>query len=96
MRRECQRRCFTSQGMGTFACSVDDDAMTAMHAVEIADRDHGAGKRTSIDAMGTAAQNMERFSRRGSIHRISGRSWEVADIDLHIFSSREHSERGYG
>jgi hypothetical protein len=70
--------------------------MTAVHAVEIANRHHGAGKRTTINAVGTAARNMELHGRRGSVHRISGRLREIAVIDLHIFSSAEHSERGYG
>jgi len=71
-----------------------------MHTVEIADRHHGAGQRTAIDALSTAACNMELLCRRA--HRISGHLQEIAVMaimaimDLHIFPSGEHSERGYG
>jgi hypothetical protein len=83
--------------MCAFACSFDDNAMTAMHAVEIANRHHRTGERTTIDALGTAARDMELLGRGGSFHRISRRLRKIAVIDLHIFhSSAEHSERGYG
>jgi hypothetical protein len=68
-----------------------------MHTVEIADRHHGAGQRTAIDALSTAACNMESLCWRA--HRISGHLQEIAVMavmDLHIFPSGEHSERGYG
>jgi hypothetical protein len=67
-----------------------------MHTVEIADRHHGAGQRTGIDALRTAACNMELLCRHRRAHRVSGRLQEIAVMDLHIFSIWRHSERGYG
>ncbi len=70
--------------------------MTAMHAIEIANRHHGAGKRTAIDALRTAVRNMEVFFRHRLAHWMCRRIQEIAVVDLHIFSSGEHLARCYG
>jgi hypothetical protein len=60
--------------------------MTTMHPVEITDRHHGAGQRTAIDALSTAACNMELPCRHRRAHRVSGRLQEIAVMDLRMFS----------
>jgi hypothetical protein len=53
--------------------------MTAMHAIEIANRHHGAGKWPAIDTLHATARDMEGFRRDGRpAHRDSGRLQEVA------------------
>jgi hypothetical protein len=71
--------------------------MAAMHTIEIADRDHGAGERPAVDALRAAARDMEVFCGRvGPAHRNSGRLQKMMVKNVHIFSSREHLGRSYG
>jgi hypothetical protein len=59
--------------------------MTAMHAIEIANRHHGAGKWPAIDALYATARDMEGFRRDGGpAHRDSGRLQEVVVRNMYM------------
>src|SRR4030095_15633401 len=62
-------------------------AMPAMNAIEITDRHHGAGERPGVDALRTAAHNMELSCRHtGLVHRFSDRLKQSVVRNLHMFS----------
>ena len=72
MRREGQRRGLAAERLGALERGADHGAMAAMHAVEIADRHHGAVQRP-LDAMRTVAHDMKGFARRvRACHRNAG------------------------
>lgn len=71
--------------------------MTAMHAIEIANRHHGAGKRPTIDAPHATARDMEVFRRDGGpAHRDSGRLQEVAVRNVYMIFIGKLLVRNYG
>ncbi len=71
--------------------------MSAMHAIEIANRHHGAGKRPAIDALHTTAPDMKVFRRdEGPAHRDSGRLQEVAVRNVYMIFIGKLFVRSYG
>jgi hypothetical protein len=67
--------------------------MTAMHAIEIANRHHGAGKRPAIDALHATARDMEVFRRDGGLaHRDS----EVVVRNVYMIFIGKLLVRSYG
>src|SRR3974390_347479 len=63
MRIKGKRRGLAAKRLGALKGSTDDGAMSAMHAVEIADRYHGPPQRSDVDARFSVAYNMKRFRR---------------------------------
>ena len=59
MRRESQRRGLAAERLGARQGRPDHRAVAAMHAVEIADRHHGAVQRPDIDGLRAVARDME-------------------------------------
>ena len=75
MRRKGQRRGRAAQRLGALERGADHGAVTAMHAVEIADRHHGAVQRTDRDVLGAAADSVEAA---GFAHiRVIFASWRL-------------------
>jgi hypothetical protein len=71
--------------------------MTAMHAIEIANRHHGAGKRPAIDALHATACDIEVFRRDGGLdHRDSGRLQEVVVRNVCMIFIGKLLVRSYG
>src|SRR5215510_1872883 len=88
MRGEGQGRCLVAEFARARLGGLDHGAMPAMNAIEIADRHHGAGERPGVDALRTAAHNMELSCRHtGLVHRFSDRLKQKVVINLHMFSS---------
>ena len=69
MRREGQGRHLALERAGALERGADHRAVAAMHAVEIADRQHGALQRPDIERLRAVARDMERF--RGLIRLCS-------------------------
>ena len=65
VRREGQRRRLALERAGALERGADHRAVAAVHAVEIADRQHGALQRPDIERLRAVARDMERF--RGQI-----------------------------
>src|SRR3974390_1736524 len=63
MRIKGKRRGLAAERVGALKGSTDDGAMSAMHAVEIADRHQGPPQRSDVDARFAVAQNIKRFRR---------------------------------
>jgi len=71
--------------------------MTAMHTIEIANRNHGACKRPAIDALHATARDMEVFRRDGGLaHRDSGRLQEVVVRNVYMIFIGKLLVRSYG
>ena len=97
VRREGQCRRLAAERTGALERGPDHRAMAAMHAVEIADRHHGAGQRTAGDPLRAAADDMEVLRGRfRPCHRNAMELQEIAVRNVHIISSPEHSGRRYG
>ncbi len=97
MRREGQRRSLAAERTGALERGADHGAMAAMHAVEIADRHHGAGQRAASDPLRAAADDMKVLRGRfGPAHRNAVQLQEIAVKNVHIISPPEHSGRRYG
>ena len=59
--------------------------MSAMHAIEIANRHHGASKWPAIDALRATARDMEGLRRDGRpTHRDSGRLQEAVVRNMYM------------
>src|SRR3974390_530116 len=74
MRIKCKRRGLAAERVCALKGSTDDGAMSAMHAVEIADRHHGPPQRSDVGARFAVAHNIKRF-RRHVAHRARFRDW---------------------
>ena len=97
VRREGQRRGLAAERPGALQRGADHRAMAAMHAVEIADRHHGAGQRAAGDRLRAAADDLEVLRGRFRLcHRNAMELQEIAVGNVHIISSPEHSGRRYG
>ena len=71
--------------------------MSAMHAIEIANRHHGAGKWPAIDALHATARDMEGFRRDGRLaHRDSGRLQEEEVRNVYMIFIGKLLVRNYG
>jgi hypothetical protein len=71
--------------------------MTAMHAIEIANRHHGAVKRPAINALHATASDMEVFRRNGVLaHRDSGRLQKVEVRNVYMIFIGKLLVRSYG
>ena len=68
MRRERQRSRLASERARPPKRRVNHGAMTPMHAVEISDREDGAGKRSTLDTESAAAHDVKMFF--GLLHHI--------------------------
>src|SRR3974377_2556578 len=69
-----KRRGLAAERVGPLKGSTDDGAMSAMHAVEIADRHHGPPQRSDVGARFAVAHNIKRFCRHVA-HQARFRDW---------------------
>ena len=92
MRREGQRRGLAPERLGALERGADHGAVAAMHAVEIADRHHGAAQRADV----AVARDMEALRRLARVCSSNGKPLRMSRSLAHFRLVPALLRAGYG